>query len=349
MTALMAPLQNALHVVHVDAQMEEVNMGKADKPTIVFLLFLCSLAVLAAWMLLFPQEDAQHKQLRIARAASVYPAMLQEFQNNHGANTWLVVGDEPDTVLRTTLSHLAENIQAILVKYRSVSDLTEKIGDTFKTLSLGICTSEDEQMRTIIDGGVSAQKVCLIPRNKRDEFNGTVYYTRTLKEVRIYGIDMPEAIFAARLEHELGHVYKYEVAGVKDDSELVEGTTDLYRDGRNYSTEEVLMGELEGKIVNFYTQGEFYKYLDEVLGRFSNSETPAEAVLALKLKDFQNVERLVCPSGCSWKPAGFLSVQTHLSLGFRFADQELDGSMDAKIEFYGLTKGMPRIIPHDEF
>ncbi len=273
---------------------------------------------LGAWFVTnqHKEESARPEQ------ATQLKTVFDHYMNRHaGESTWWLTDSTTNQFaeMRERIDRQKKVVAEALEKYRNVSPLAKQIAERFSNFSVSL--AQGGHTMTITPGTKDSQaikelqqakmEVCFVPRTEKGMHPSSLYYKKEWEAVVIYGIKWPKKVFPALLYHELGH-------GLASKESW---PSSMAPDGsRSYASEEVQMHDVEDKVLDAATNGEYHAKLNSLLERTKPRDWRS-AVYGLTLADLKELDNLLGCTNDDAEVANIIAVQYQLSLGFRFIER----------------------------
>ena len=283
--------------------------------------------VVAGFCLVFSmmsaQSDASSKQ-KIGFVIDQYLRMHTQY-----SDSWWLRRVSPTNPMPTI--SMTENykslIQSALERYASVSPLAGSIAKSFPVKHISIFHRGSSvvfamgEVPQILPG---SQEICFIPQAQSKPHPSALYYKSDWGALMISAISYPSKVFAALVFHELGHVKSHKIDKAKG-AFAKHGTND-------WIEEEVVMHELEADILNAASNGEFYEYIDRLVGGASSYQ---DAISRVRLKDLQKLDKIIGCVECGFQVSNLMIAQYFMSIGMRhFKQVRVADEHRKRIELY---------------
>jgi hypothetical protein len=304
----------------------EALREKRNARTICFILFLAiiasAIAIAFSW--------AERQKAISLNAAKNIRSMLASYQKSKvGAKDtwWLETIPTPNKQSFDLLQSKGDIITFLLLKYGNVSAETRQISNRFNEIIPGILVNGIVQTLTVNGKNTETSRsiaVCYVPHDqaKSNGFLAPFWYPKA-NAVLIPAIDIPDALYAGMLFHELGHAFRHN---------RFEKKSEVPTNNNERMAEEVAMYEFDETILDATSHGAFLKRVNEIVGRMPN-ETRFEMIAAsVNHDDLRELDRMF---GCADTliPSSMVCSECALAVSLRFCDVHDLGSKK-KIKVY---------------
>ncbi|MDO8594384.1 MAG: hypothetical protein Q7R93_02610 [bacterium] len=290
------------------------------------------LALFAVAAGLFALGEAQQKKVEAREEKKLWTSIAEfvviDAQKSRVTDDWWIRTTPPASLeTKALFEGKKSELVSLIARYREVSDKTRNIAARFTEFRLAILIRNKPEY--LMENGVvpplttNGLNVCFL--SEEDARRNVMYFTAWQSDMNIMfmlAMNFPEKIQASIFLHELAHALRH--------NWLDSGGKPAPSSDTEIVREEVEMHQFSGEILDYASNGLYFRRINEILLR-SSKESRLPRVLALITTEDRQMFDAMFECDTTETPKKYLASNYVRMLGFRYAERRglgLEGKID---------------------